>query len=127
MKSPLYVVKAPVDSDGTIKMLSVIKKSRLRFRLLDTPRLDAYPSMRSIRTPSVRGQFSSTFLNESYQNARVHNARCAFIAGLGMATGKRVVMLQQYEQPQPIDYRDVVLSYDHPKKIHELLIRRSAR
>jgi hypothetical protein len=39
-----------------------------------------------------------------------------------MATGKRVVMLQQYEQPQPIDYRDVVLSYDHPKKIHELLI-----
>jgi len=35
-ESPLYVVKSPVDSDGTIKMMSVIKKSRLQFRLLDT-------------------------------------------------------------------------------------------
>ncbi len=52
----------------------------------------------------------------------MHNARCAFIAGLGMATGKRVVMLQQNQQSQPIDYRDVVLTYDHPRKIHEMLI-----
>lgn len=121
-ESPLYVVKAPVDSDGTIKMLSVIKKSRLRFRLLDT-RETGRVSLHEVykNTLSSRAIFLH-LLNASYQNARVHNARCAFIAGLGMAAGKRVVMLQQYQQPQPIDYRDVVLTYDHPKKIHEMLI-----
>lgn len=121
-ESPLYVVKAPVDSDGTIKMLSVIKKSRLRFRLLDTRETGRVSLHEVYKNTLCSRAIFLHLLNESYQNARVHNARCAFIAGLGMATGKRVVMLQQYEQPQPIDYRDVVLSYDHPKKIHELLI-----
>ncbi len=121
-ESPLYVVKAPVDSDGTIKMLSVIKKSRLRFRLLDT-RETGRVSLHEIykNTLCSRAIFLH-LLNASYQNARIHNARCAFIAGLGMAGGKRVVMLQQHQQSQPIDYRDVVLTYDHPKKIHEMLV-----
>lgn len=121
-ESPLYVVKSPIDSDGTIKMLSVIKKSRLRFRLLDT-RETGRVSMHEVykNTLSSRAIFLH-LLNSSYQNAKVHNARCAFIAGLGMATEKRVVILQQYQQSQPIDYRDVVLTYDHPKKIHEMLI-----
>ena len=121
-ESPLYVVKAPVDSDGTIKMLSVIKKSRLKFRLLDT-RETGRVSLHEVfkNTLSSRAVFLH-LLNVNYQNASVHNARCAFIAGLGMAAGKRVVMLQHYQQAQPIDYRDVVLSYDHPKKIHEMLI-----
>jgi hypothetical protein len=121
-ESPLYVVKAPVDSDGTIKMLSVIKKSRLRFRLLDTRETGRVSLHEVYKNTLCSRAIFLHLLNESYQNAKVHNARCAFIAGLGMATGKRVVMLQQYQQPQPIDYRDVVLTYDHPKKIHEMLI-----
>lgn len=121
-EAPLYVIKSPIDSDGTVKMLSVIKKSRLRFRLLDireTGRVSLHEVYKNAL--SSRAIFLH-LLNESYQGARVHNARCAFISGLGMATGKRVVMLQQYQQLQPIDYRDVVLTYDHPKKIQELLI-----
>jgi hypothetical protein len=121
-ESPLYVVKAPVDSDGTIKMLSVIKKSRLRFRLLDT-RETGRVSLHEVykNTLSSRAIFLH-LLSANYQNARVHNARCAFIAGLGMAAGKRVVILQNQQQAQPIDYRDVVLTYGHPKKIHEMLV-----
>jgi len=121
-ESPLYVVRAPVDSDGQIKMLSVIKKSRLRFQLLDT-RETGRASLHEVykNTLCSRAIFLH-LLNTSYKDSRVHNARCAFIAGLGVATGKRVVILQQHQQPQPIDYRDVVLTYEHPKRIHELLI-----
>jgi hypothetical protein len=35
-EQPLYIVKGPVESDGMIKLMSVIKKSRLRFRTFDT-------------------------------------------------------------------------------------------
>ena len=121
-ESPLYVIKAPVDSDGTIKMLSVIKKSRLRFRLLDTRETGRVSLHEVYKNTLCSRAIFLHLLNPSYQNARVHNARCAFVAGLGMAAGKRVVMLQQNQQPQPIDYRDVVLTYDLPRKIHEMLI-----
>lgn len=119
---PLYVVKAPVDSDGTIKMMSVIKKSRLQFKLLDikeTGRVSLHEVYKN--TLSSRAIFLH-LLNPHYQSSRVHNARCAFIAGLGMAAQKRVILLQQGQQSQPIDYRDVVITYDHPRQIHELLI-----
>lgn len=121
-EAPLYVVRPPTDSDGTVKMLSVIKKSRLRFRLLDT-RETGRVSLHEVfkNTLSSRAVFLH-LLKPGYQHARVHNARCAFIAGLGMASGKRVVILQQDHHVQPIDYREVVLTYDHPKKIHALLI-----
>lgn len=121
-EAPLYVVRPPTDSDGTVKMLSVIKKSRLRFRLLDT-RETGRVSLHEVfkNTLSSRAVFLH-LLKPGYQNARVHNARCAFIAGLGMSAGKRVVILQQDQETQPIDYRDVVVTYDHPKKIHALLV-----
>jgi hypothetical protein len=121
-ESPLFVVKAPVDSDGTIKMMSVIKKSRLQFKLLDTKETGRV-SLHEVykNTLSSRAVFLH-LLNPHYQNSRVHNARCAFIAGLGMAAQKRVILLQQGQQSQPIDYRDVVITYDHPRQILDLLV-----
>ena len=121
-ESPLYVIKAPVDSDGTIKMFSVIKKSRLQFRLLDTRETGRVSLHEVYKNTLCSRAIFLHLLSASYDNARVHNARCAFIAGLGMAAGKRVVMLQHHQQAQPIDYRDVVLTYDHPRKIHEMLV-----
>lgn len=121
-EAPLYVVRPPTDSDGTVKMLSVIKKSRLRFRLLDTHETGRV-SLHEVYKNSLSSRaIFLHLLRPGYQSARVHNARCAFIAGLGMARGKRVVILQQDQQTQPIDYRDVVLTYDHPRKIHALLV-----
>ncbi len=121
-ESPLYVVKPPVESDGTIKMLSVIKKSRLRFRLLDTRETGRVSLHEVYKNALASRAIFLHLLHPSYQNSRVHNARSAFIAGLGMASGKRAVMLQQQQQQQPIDYRDVVLTYENPKKIQEILI-----
>lgn len=54
--------------------------------------------------------------------ATVHNARCAFVAGLALATQKRVLMLQETHITQPIDYRDVIRCYNSPKAVPDLLI-----
>src|SRR5580704_1682064 len=54
--------------------------------------------------------------------ATVHNARCAFVAGLAMASQKRVLMLQEALVPQPVDYRDVIRSYTNPAEVPELVI-----
>lgn len=51
----------------------------------------------------------------------MHNARCAFVSGLAFAQGKAVLMVQEEEVAQPIDYRDLVRSYSNPAQVPELL------
>lgn len=120
-EQPLYVVKSPVDNDGMIKLLSIVKKTRLRFRTFDikeAARLsvhDAYKQTLSSRAVLLH------LLSEDIRGAHVHNARCAFIAGLAMAAQKRVLMLQQGLVIQPIDYRDIISPYTKARQIPDLV------
>jgi hypothetical protein len=121
VEQPLYLIKSPVDNEGMIKLLSVVKKSRLRFRSFDTKEVarlslhDAYKNTVSSRAVLLH------LLAPEIRGSSVHNARCAFIAGLAMATQKHVLMLQQSLVKQPIDYRDVILSYTRASQIPELV------
>jgi hypothetical protein len=119
---PLFVMKTPVQSEGMVRLMSAVKKSGLRFRSFDpreSPRLALHDAYK---------QTSSSFgiivhlMSPHREGAMVHNARCAFVAGLGLATQKHVLMLQETHVTQPIDYRDVVRFYNSPKAIPDLLI-----
>ena len=124
-QAPLYVVKGPLHTEGDLRLLSAIKKSALRFRTFDvveTPRLSLH---------EIRRQVGSSLgvvvhlLSQDRAVAAVHNARCAIVAGLAMAQGKCVLMLQEGLQIQPIDYRDLVVSYknvnDVPRRAESLI------
>lgn len=120
-EAPLYLLKGPLNTEGEIRMMSTLKNSALRFRSYDTietPRLSLH---------EVRKQVASSLgvvahlLSPDRRGAEVHNARCALVAGLAMATGKAVLMLQEGYVPQPIDYRDVVVSYRSPAQVNNLL------
>ena len=92
VEQPLYVVKSPFENDGMIKLMSVIKKSRLRFRTFDSKEIgrislhEAYKQVVSSRAVILH------LLSGDIRGAHVHNARCAFLAGMGMAAQKRVLM-----------------------------------
>lgn len=45
------------------------------------------------------------------QNAGVHNARCALVAGLALGMQKKVLMLAEQDYTTPIDYRDLMVVY----------------
>ncbi len=118
---PLYVVKGRVETEGAIRLMSTLKKSGLHFRAYDpieTPRLSL---------PEVRRQVSGShgvvahLLSPHRDRALSHNALCAFISGVAMAQQKAVLMLQEEDCHQPIDYRDVVRAYSHPDQIPGLL------
>jgi len=59
-------------------------------------------------------------LSADRKGARVHNARCAFIAGLAFATRKDLLLVQEGSDTQPIDYRDIVVSYNKTVEIPKL-------
>jgi hypothetical protein len=52
-------------------------------------------------------------------DAKIHNLRAAFAAGLSHGMGKPTLLLQSGEDPVPLDYRDLVKSYRHPDQIDE--------
>lgn len=121
-EQPIYLIKSHVQNDGMIRLISSLKKSALRFRTFDpkeTPRLSLHEAFKQVH--SSLGVVVH-LLAPNRAGAIVHNARCAFIAGMAMAAGKNVLMLQESHVQQPIDYRDVVRSYQHSKRVPELVV-----
>ena len=122
---PLFVMKAAIKTEGEVRLMSVLKKSSLRFRTYDpieTPRLSLQEARRD-----VLGSFGviAHLLNPDRTGARVHNARCAFVAGIAVAAGKSVLLLQEGTVRQPIDYRQIVNSYENadqiPRRVEPLI------
>jgi hypothetical protein len=118
---PLYVVKSGVESNGMIKLMSVVKKSRLRFRTYDPKEVARISLHEAYRQAVSSRAVILHLLGPDIVGAGIHNARCAFIAGIAMASQRRVAMVQQGFVNQPIDYRDVMLTYDKPAQITDLL------
>jgi hypothetical protein len=119
---PLYVMKSPVHTEGMVKLMSALKKSGLRFRSFD-PRESARLSLHE----AFKQVFSSLgvvthLMSPEREGSLAHNGRCAFVAGLALACGRHVLMLQETQVTQPIDYREVVKCYDSARVIPELLI-----
>jgi hypothetical protein len=118
---PIYVLKGPIDTDAAVLLMSTLKKSRLRLRTYDpdeTTRLSL---------PAVRRQVSGSvgvvanLISPERTGSTTHNALCALVCGLAMAEQKVVVMLQEGDVVQPLDYRDVVQTYRRPDQVPKLL------
>jgi hypothetical protein len=121
-EQPLYVLKSPVQSEGMVRLMSALKKSGLRFRTFD-PRESARLSLHEAfkQTQSSLGVVVH-LMAPHRAGSTPHNSRCAFVAGLAMAAGKHVLMLQETQVSHPIDYRDVIRCYSVARAIPDLII-----
>lgn len=120
-QAPIYVLKGPIETEGAVRMISVLKKSPLRFRSLDpieTPRISLHELRKQV---AASIGVVANLLDPNRGAAKIHNARAALMAGMAMASGKIVTLLQEGGSPQPIDYRDVVRPYHNPEFIEALL------
>jgi hypothetical protein len=120
-EQPCYLVRSPIVTNGLVKILSVVKKSGLRFRAYDPkeqPRLSLQDAFHQVKTSiGVCVYLLSAFRAGS----TVHNARGAFVAGLAMASGAYVFVLQEGLDQTAIDYRDVVQYYVDSAQIQHLI------
>jgi len=121
-EQPIYLVRSHVQNEGMVRLMSALKKSGLRFRSFDpreTPRL---PLHEAIKHVNMSLGVIVHLLAPERSGATVGNARCALVAGMAMAQGKRVLMVQEGEDRQPIDFRDVVKRYSTASQIAEYVI-----
>jgi len=121
-EQPLYIVRSHIQSEGMVKLMSVLKKSGLRFRTFDpreVSRLSLHDAFKQVC--SSYGVIAHLVAPDRAGSV-VHNSRCAFLAGMSMAAQRHTLMLQETEVSHPIDYRDVVRFYDKAADITDLLI-----
>lgn len=118
---PLYFVKSHVSTEGQMKLASIIDRSPLRFRSYD-PIEDPPLSLHDVRK-QVAASFGviGHLLMPERHGAIVHNARCALLSGMAAAAGKVVVLFQEGNAQQPIDYRDLVFPYTNPQQLDSAL------
>ena len=109
---PIFHLRAPVESNGSIRIFSELKKSSCPFRTFDpreTPRLSLHEAIKQVHSSTA---VVAHLMDPERTGATAHNARCAFVCGLAMAAEKFVLMLQEGGVSHPIDYRDVVVPYE---------------
>lgn len=122
LQAPLYLIKSPYQTEGAIRLYSVLKKCWLRFRSYD-------PLETQLSLFELRKQIGSSLgliamlLDPNREGSMVHNARVALAAGLAMSEGKKVLLLQEGTVAQPIDYREIVVSYQNAEQLHKLVER----
>ena len=109
---PIFYLRAPVESNGSIRILSELKKSSCPFRTFDpreTSRLSIHEAIKQVHSSTA---VVAHLMDPERTGAIAHNARCAFVCGLALATDKFVLMLQEARLTHPIDYRDIIVPYD---------------
>ncbi len=121
LKSPVYVLQTPQSNWAMIAINARIKKARLGYKgyiPADDPRLSAIKAIDDI---SACLGAVVPLLSTQFDDAKIHNIRAAFVAGLSVAMGKITLILQPSDGPAPLDVRDLVKTFNNPENIADCI------
>ena len=119
--APVYLLQFPFNTDAQGRIIARIKKARLRYRSFDPTERVRLAAPEAVENVAASYGVVVPLAPKTMVDARVHNLRAAFVAGLTQGMGKPLCMIQSDEDPVPIDYRDLVKSYRHPNQIDEFI------
>lgn len=120
-KSPIYLVqpKTKTDYDGLI--VAGIKKSRLYFRSFDPAENARLPGPDAVANVAEAYGVILHFLADDHVDAKVHNIRSAFVAGLADGMDRRSLFIQTGDTPVPLDLRDFITTCRFPNEFREAI------
>lgn len=118
-KTPVYVLLPQIKGDIETHLIARIKKGRLFYRSFDPAEQGRLSVLDAIENVAESHGVVAPLLPSYYNNANIHNFRAAFIAGLAQGMRKPLLLLQNGEDPVPLDYRDLVRGFKFPDQIDE--------
>lgn len=120
-KAPIFVLQFPFNTDVQNKIIARVKRSRLRFKNFDPIEQSRLSASEAIQGVSKAFGTIVPLAKSTMVDSRVHNIRAAFIAGLAHGLNRVTLILQEGDDPIPLDYRDFTESFKHPDRIDELI------
>jgi hypothetical protein len=119
--APVYLCDAKFKTDQITRILSRVKKAKLKFRSFDPNEQPRLSAMEAIRQVSQSYGVLLHLLPNDLKDSRLHNLRVAFLAGLADGMGKVRSILQFGYDPVPMDFRDFVRPCLHPDQIDQAI------
>lgn len=117
ISQPVYLLLPQSKNDSITRLISRIKKANLNYRLFDPQEQGRLSAVDAIDNFSISYGVIIPLLTNLYGEANIHNARAAFVAGLAQGMNKHLLILQDGQNPIPIDYRDLVKSFKNLSQI----------
>jgi hypothetical protein len=121
--APVYLLQLPFNTDAQGRIIARLKKARLRYRSFDPSEQIRLPAPEAIDNVASSLGVVVPLASAAMVDGRVHNLRAAFVAGLAQGMSKTTALIQNGDDPVPLDYRDLVDSYRHPDQINEIIER----
>lgn len=122
-QQPLFVLDTLRKTDFRNWMVSAIKSSKVHYRSFDpveVPRLSAVTVLAQVTASSG---IILPILAEHIEDAKRHNLRAAFLAGIGHGLGRQTLLigLRRFDAVAPADYRDLITPVVDEKSITQVV------
>ena len=117
--APVYLLDAKYKTDQVTRIFSRVKKAKLFFRSFDPNEQPRLSALEAIRNVAQSHGVLVHLLPKMIRDARLHNLRAAFLAGLATGMEKVTTIIQLGNEPVPIDYRDFAVPCFHPGQIDD--------
>lgn len=125
--APIYIVELPRQTEFMRKLISRVKKSHLRYRSFNPVEHIRLSAREAIEHVSKSFGVLVPLASSTMPDAKIHNMRAAFVAGLSYGLNKPTLLIQEFGGPVPLDVRDIAKSVKHPGEIddhiHDLALR----
>lgn len=115
--APIYLLDTLHKNDTSLRITSRIKKARISFRSFDPKEQSRLSALDAYRNVASSVAVVVNLLSSNATDFQANNLRGAFIAGLAYGMGKECLILQEGEEPVPLDYRDLVSIYRSPADV----------
>jgi hypothetical protein len=119
--APVWILQFPFKTEAQGRVIARVKKARVRYRSFDPSEQARLAANDAIESISASYGVIIPLAHHDMVDARIHNLRAAFAAGLSHGLRKATLLLQSGDDPVPLDYRDLVQSFRHPGQIDEFV------
>jgi hypothetical protein len=92
--APVYLLQLPFNTDAQGRIVARLKKARLRYRSFDPSEQIRLPAPDAIDNVASSLGVVVPLASAAMVDARVHNLRAAFVAGLAQGMGKTTAFIQ---------------------------------
>jgi hypothetical protein len=115
--APVYLLLPELKGEFETRLIARVKKARLFYRSFDPDESGRLSALDAIADVASSHGVVIPLLGARFRDARVHNLRAAFVAGLSQGMEKPLLMLQLGSDPVPLDYRDLAKNLQSPEQI----------
>lgn len=110
-QAPVYILETPRRGDAMTRIISQIKKARLKYRSFSPSEESRMAAQEAISHVSCAHGVVVPLLSENHHDEDIHNIRAAFVAGLAHGMEIPTLILQSDNTPVPLDIRDATKFY----------------